>query len=206
MNEGIVYVLINEAMPGYVKVGRTSTSVEQRMKELDTAGVPIPFECFHASRVSDAVRTERLLHNAFLNDRVRDRREFFRIDPERVASALLLAELEDVTPREDVVDDADDQAALNKARSVRGAFNFRLADVPPEAVLTFSKDASITATVVDEKRIEFEGELTSLSAAALKIVHRMGYTWPQIAGPSYWEFEGESLSARRDRLESSAAD
>lgn len=206
MNEGIVYVLINEAMPGYVKIGKTTTSVEQRMKELDTSGVPIPFECFHASKVSNVGRTERLLHDAFLNERVRDRREFFRIDPERVTSALLLAEIEDVTPREDVVEDADDQAALNKARSARSAFNFRLADVPPASVLTFSKDATITATVIDEKKIEFEGEVMSLSAAALKIVHRMGYKWQQIAGPSYWEFEGETLSARRARLEGATDD
>lgn len=206
MSEGTVYVLINEAMPGYVKVGKTSTSVEQRMKELDTSGVPIPFECFHASRVSDASRTERLLHDAFLNERVRDRREFFRIDPERVTSALLLAEIEDVTPREDVVEDADDQAALNKARTARSVYNFRLVDVPQGAVLTFSKDSSITATVVDEKRIEFEDKVMSMSAAALKIVQRMGYNWQKIGGPSYWEFEGETLSARRARLESNIED
>ena len=70
----------------------------------------------------------------------------------------------------------------------------------------FDFECRITAIVVDHKRIEFEGEVTSLSAAALKIVHRMGYTWQQIAGPSYWEFEGETLSARRERLESSPAD
>jgi hypothetical protein len=41
MSEGIIYILINEGMPGYTKVGKTSTSVEQRMKELDTTGVPL---------------------------------------------------------------------------------------------------------------------------------------------------------------------
>jgi hypothetical protein len=33
----IVYVLTNEAM---VKIGRTSTSVEQRIKELDNTSLP----------------------------------------------------------------------------------------------------------------------------------------------------------------------
>lgn len=38
----IVYVLINEAMPGYVKIGLTSGSLEERIRSLDTTGVPLP--------------------------------------------------------------------------------------------------------------------------------------------------------------------
>lgn len=49
MNE-IIYILINEAMPGYVKVGRTTTSLEQRIRELNSStSVPLPFTAFHAS-------------------------------------------------------------------------------------------------------------------------------------------------------------
>ena len=35
----IVYVLVNEAMPNYVKLGSTA-NLEQRIRDLDTAGVP----------------------------------------------------------------------------------------------------------------------------------------------------------------------
>ena len=39
-----VYILINEAMPGLIKIGRTTTSVKQRMSELNApAGIPLPF-------------------------------------------------------------------------------------------------------------------------------------------------------------------
>jgi hypothetical protein len=48
-----VYVLRNEAMPGYVKVGFTRGSLEDRIRELDTTGIPLPFECFYAARVSN---------------------------------------------------------------------------------------------------------------------------------------------------------
>jgi hypothetical protein len=34
----IIYVLINEAMLGYVKVGRTG-NLEQRIRSLDTSGI-----------------------------------------------------------------------------------------------------------------------------------------------------------------------
>ena len=103
MSEGIVYILINEAMPGLTKIGKTSTAIEQRMRDLDSTGVPLPFECFHASRVGDMDFVERQLHDAFDDTRVRQRREFFRISPERVRSALLLAQIDDLKPRDDVV-------------------------------------------------------------------------------------------------------
>jgi hypothetical protein len=201
MSEGIIYILINEAMPGYTKVGKTTTSVEQRMRELDTTGIPLPFECYYAARVADVNFAEKTIHDVFDDRRVRQRREYFKIDPERVRSALLLAALEDVTPRDDVVEDADDQAALNKARTIRGAFNFKMVEIPPGTVLTFSKDESISCTVVDHKKIEFQEKVTSLSAAALNIIHKMGYTWKTLAGPDYWEFDGETLSERRRRME-----
>jgi hypothetical protein len=97
MAEGIVYILINEAMPGYTKIGKTTSPVEQRMKELDSTGIPLPFECFYAARVADIDSVERKLHDAFLDRRVRPRREFFKIDPARVQSALSLAGLVNLT-------------------------------------------------------------------------------------------------------------
>ena len=102
--EGIIYILINEAMPGYVKIGKTSNSVEERMKSLDSTGVPLPFECFYASKVKDMDSAEKLLHDAFGGQRTRAKREFFEVDPARIASALKLADGEDVTPRDDVVE------------------------------------------------------------------------------------------------------
>ena len=44
-NYGIVYLLTNPCMPGIVKIGKTSrTDLQNRMKELYTTGVPVPFE------------------------------------------------------------------------------------------------------------------------------------------------------------------
>ena len=40
--------------------------------------------------------------------------------------------------------------------------------------LAFTKDHLITCVVVDHKKVAFEGETTSLTAAALTIVNRMG--------------------------------
>ena len=196
MNE-IIYILINEAMPGYVKIGRT-TNLEQRIRSLDTTSVPLPFECFYACTVEDADFVEKQLHDAFLDHRVRSSREFFELSPDRVVSALKLAEIENVTPKKDYVESSEDQQALNQARTRRAVFNFKMADIPVGAELSYVNDENIKAKVVDNKLIEMDGEVTSLSASAQKL---LGYSY-QVQGTVYWMYEGETLDERRRRLES----
>ncbi len=199
MNE-IIYILINEAMPGYVKIGKTSTSLEQRIRELsNSTSVPLPFTCFYACTVKDAAFVEHQLHDAFDNDRINPRREFFQISPERVVSALKLAEIENITPKNDVVDSKEDQHALNQARAeMRSRFNFKMVKILPGSELTFSRDESIKAKVIDSKSIEFNNTITSLSASASKI---LGYDYG-VQGTAYWMYDGETLDDRRKRMES----
>ena len=195
MNE-IIYILINEAMPGYVKIGRTN-DLEQRIRSLDTTSVPLPFECFYACTVNDAAFVERQLHDAFLDQRVRSSREFFEVSPERVTSALKLAEIENVTPGKDYVESQEDQQALNQARTRRAVFNFEMAHIPVGAELTYVNDENVKAKVVDKRLIDLNGEVTSPSASAQKL---LGYPY-QVQGTIYWMYEGETLDERRRRLE-----
>lgn len=201
MNQ-IIYVLTNEAMPGYVKIGRTTTNLEQRIRELNAStSVPLPFTAFYACTVKDAQFVEHQLHDAFDNNRVNPRREFFRIDPERVVSALKLAEIENITPKRDYVETKEDQEALNQARKIRSKFNFGMVNIPVGTELYFSRDENIKAKVVDTQStdsIEVDGKVTSLSLSAQKI---LGYKY-QVAGPAYWMFNGETLDERRRRFES----
>jgi hypothetical protein len=58
-NAGIVYVLTNPAMPGLVKIGKTSQNeVSARISQLYTTGVPLPFDCEYAVKVADMTQTE----------------------------------------------------------------------------------------------------------------------------------------------------
>lgn len=192
----IIYILINESMPGYVKIGRT-TDLEQRIRSLDTTSVPLPFECFYACTVHDANFVERQLHDAFLDHRVRSSREFFEISPERVVSALKIAELENVTPKKDFVESQEDQQALNQARTRRSVFNFEMAKIPVGSELTYINDENIKATVMDKRLIKVDGEITSPSASAQKLLGSSN----SVAGTIYWMYEGETLDERRRRLE-----
>lgn len=200
MSEGIIYVLINEAMPGYTKIGKTSTSVEQRIRELDSSGVPLPFECFFAGRFADIDFVERRIHDAFADSRTRKRREFFEVDPARIRSALEIGMIEDVTPQADIIESADDQTALDKARVRTGLFNFKMVDIPPGSVLTFVKNEAITCEVVNKSEVTFEDETLSISAAALRVINSLGYNWTKISGPQHWKFGDETLYERRQRM------
>lgn len=63
----IVYLLTNESMTGYIKIGRTDTSVEQRMAELDRTSVALPFQCFYAARVDAYGGVERTHNSRFVD-------------------------------------------------------------------------------------------------------------------------------------------
>lgn len=198
----IIYILTNEAMAGYVKIGRTSTSLEQRIRELNSStSVPLPFTAFYACTVKDAVFVEHQLHDAFDDSRVNPRREFFRVAPERVVAALKLAEIENITPKKDYVESAEDQKSLNEARKRRSRFNFGMVDIPVGAELYFSRDENIKAKVLDtsttDSSVEVNGERTSLSRSAQKI---LGFDYG-VAGTDYWMYEGETLDERRRRFE-----
>lgn len=199
----IVYVLTNPTMPGLIKIGRT-TNLEQRVKSLSSdTGVPLPFEVFYACSVRDANEVERALHNAFGDHRINPKREFFELDPERVYPVLKLVCVEDVTPRSSLVDDPEERAALEKEKNKKRApFRFSYAQVPVGGELRFIRDESITAIVADDKKIMFRDELTSVSGAALTVMQELeNIHWTQIAGPTYWLYEGETLSDRRKRIE-----
>src|SRR5688572_7928189 len=89
MSAGIVYILTNAAMPGYVKIGLTrQNDVGERVRQLDNTSVPVPFECYFAARVPDCKKLERTLHFVFGEKRARRSREFFSIEPD-LAKAII---------------------------------------------------------------------------------------------------------------------
>jgi len=201
-NGGIVYILKNEAMPGYVKVGRAA-NLKERMSTLDTSGVPLPFECYYARRVSDAAFVEGRLHSAFSEYRARKNREFFKILPERVKAALEIASGEEVSVDErTVVETADDIESLAKAKTKRPVFRFPMIDVRPGTVLVHTNNPQATCTVYDDRNVIFEGEVMSLGKSAGIVLKRLGLS-DSIAGTDYWTLNGATLWDLRNQAEES---
>src|ERR1700692_3233785 len=94
----IIYILTNEAMPGLVKIGLTTDSIESRITQLSAnTGVPLPCECYFAAEVKDCAKIEKTLHQLFSENRINPKREFFKIDPEKVVLAISIGEFREIT-------------------------------------------------------------------------------------------------------------
>jgi hypothetical protein len=199
----IVYILTNPVILDLVKIGRT-TNLEERVRSLSAhSGVPVPFEVYYACTVEDSVKVEKYLHEGFGDHRVNPKREFFRINSERVLSILKLVELKNITPNQDFVEDSDEQQSLNKERTRRSNFTFSSVGIPVGSTLHFVRNESITVNVVDDRNVDFEGKVTSLSQSSLTLLTRdYGWKASTVAGPQFWVYENETLSERRSRLES----
>jgi hypothetical protein len=202
----IVYIFINQSMPDMVKIGITD-NVERRVKELSgSTGVPLPFECYYAVKVSeDAKKLEKKIHEGFDKQRVRREREFFYTSPENAKSILEILEImggENVTPKDDIVESQEEKQALDEARKLRTRFNFSMLDIKPGEILKFKKDNSIECEVHDETQVKFRDKITSLSNSADIILKEMGYEWLSVQGPRWWVYEGKTLSELRNERES----
>lgn len=198
----IVYVLTNEAMPDIVKIGKSQDSVKSRLTSLNShSGVPLPFECYFAAEVDDCAKTESILHKLFSENRINPKREFFKIEPEKVVLAISLGNFTDITEPNDEID-TDDAKAIEKSKSKRSRIKLDALGIHPGDELSFSRDDSIKAVVTEGNKVNYNGDIMSLSASALMILHEKGYKTPTASGSDYWMFEGELLVERRNRLES----
>lgn len=84
MKAGWIYILTNPSMSDLIKVGLTTTSPEQRLRELSSAtGVAQKFDLYATFEVSDVDAAEAKAHRilAQLFGRPNNSREFFSADP-----------------------------------------------------------------------------------------------------------------------------
>lgn len=193
--DSYVYVLTNEAMPGLVKIGITGADdPEDRAAQLYSTGVPLPFDVEFAAVVSSARTVEHALHNAFRDHRVNPKREFFRISADQAIGILALFDVQDVTSTVATTIGAgvsdEERRAVEKERARRPPLNFEEMQIPVGAVLVFTRDESVSATVVDARKVEIAGEHVSLSPATRDLLGRDYYVQPT----PYWTYNGRLLT------------
>lgn len=194
-NSGIVYVLTIEAMPGLVKIGRTTQDDPQvRMDQLynGATGVPVPFDCVLAVRVEDIRSVEKALHTAFGPQRINPKREFFEIDPVQATALLNVMGLEDVTPVVNEANKSISEAELSASETLRKRrpnLNFFEMGIPEGSVLRASTGEG-EITVVDERTVSFQGQEMSITQATKRYLER-----PYAVAPApYWLYGDRLLS------------
>lgn len=192
-NFGIVYVLTNPAMPGIVKIGKTArNSVDTRLSELYSTGVPLPFECAYAAKVEDETEVERAFHRAFGPYRINIKREFFQIEPDQAIALLRLMATEDVTPQikaeADNVD-ASTRDAAKKLKARRPNMNFHEMGIPNGSLLIFTETGE-SAEVCADKKVKYHNDIFSLTGLTRKL-YNLDYS---IQPSSHWTFDGRSIN------------
>lgn len=194
MNQ-IVYILINESMPEYIKIGFTHGDVKERMKQLDRTGTPLPFEIYYAATVENAEKEEKWLHSIFADRRARDSREFFKMNPEYATLALKRVEIQ-----EQKIDSGltkEQEKEVDEVKERRSRFHFAQYNIPVGSKLTFTRDSNIVAEVVENDKIKIGDRVGSLSSFAMELLNYQ--RTPQ--GTLYFEFEDEILADRRRRMD-----
>jgi hypothetical protein len=114
MSEGYIYCLSNEAMPGLVKIGEIHTegrTPEDRIRELYTTGVPLPFTIEFAKKVKNPGQAESRMHTFLSDKRLNQRREFFKVTPDFVRKIFDLFEGEMWVTTNNDSDDASESTA-----------------------------------------------------------------------------------------------
>lgn len=191
----IIYILTNEAMPSYVKIGFTKGAVEDRLKQLDRTGIPLPFECYYSAEVEDCEKDEKWLHSIFADRRVRDNREFFKINPELVTLALKRIEIKENKVEDGLTKDQGDEVEEIKER--RSRFHFANYGINVGQLITFTRDSSIVAEIVDGDQIKIGDKIDFMSNMARDL---LGYKRiPQ--GTLYFKYKDEILDDMRKRID-----
>lgn len=99
MSAGFVYILINPAMRGLVKIGLTERTSPTRAKELQTTGVPDEFVVVYDELVTNCKLVEERVHQRFDGFRYNPNREFFQIPIRDAIRGLMEEAVGYVVPR-----------------------------------------------------------------------------------------------------------
>lgn len=184
-------------MPGLVKIGMTTReSIDTRMKELYSTGVPVPFDCVYACevKVSDCAKIEKALHKAFEPNRINANREFFSIRPEQATAILELFNRKDITNEvvaeiENDLTPADKVAGEKIKTNRRPPLNFREMGIQRNSVLTFVNDPSVCVTVIADKKVSYNDNEISLTAITKQLLG-LDYAVQPV---KYWVYNGKNL-------------
>lgn len=215
MAKGVIYILTNPSFPDYVKIGY-ATDIEKRLKQLNRSEtIPFAFRVYAIYEVDKGL-SDKELHKLIdtLNPELRtietfdgkERvKEFYAMTAEDAYSLLeCIAKISGTSDRlkrmsPEGHEILDQQIADEVKETVRrGPFRFSECGIPFGSEIEYIEDQSIRPVVIDDRHIEYQGETTSVSALARKL---KGFDH-QVQGTLWFKYKGESLSERRDRLES----
>lgn len=175
LEQGYVYILTNPSFrEDWVKIGKSSRSVDVRSKELDNTAVPLPFEIFATIKTCKYNEVEKLVHKTIdrLTDlRIRQNREFFNVAPQvaldifydiaQTIDDAVVTEYKDNKPiQKDKDPDENEQDPKHIERRPR--FKFSMVGIKIGEYVTFTP-ADIKVKVASDDSVEYDGRIYKLS-------------------------------------------
>lgn len=222
MARGLVYILTNPCLDGWVKIGMTERNdVERRLQELNSpANIPLSYRCYAVYEVDNPLQVEKSIHNIIDriddslhareqldNGRIRER-EFFKISPETAYGifkevASLRNDIENLKLYTPTLSQSQEEEIADIRRK-RSNNSFRLLNINIDDEIRFLYNEDIVAKVVsDGNQIEFDNEQYSVTGLARKILIEK-YGWNEnlhVNGWRYFTKDGVTLSDLRDGIE-----
>ena len=188
MAKGYIYIMTNPCLQNMVKIGY-ATDVEERRKQLSTTALPYDYEIYATYETPGKLedkKLHKLIDNLNPDLRVSKNREFFVMSPEDAYD--LLEAIAMISGSQDRLHkkNAAHISAVQKAK--KPAVNFQKCNIPIGAELVFMDDPNVKVTVVSDRKVQYNNEITSLSAVAKSI---KGYS---VAGPSCFTYNGKMVA------------
>lgn len=197
---GEIYILVNPAFSNLVKIGYAD-NVQKRVKTLNSnSGLPDPYHVYATYRVKkrlEDLKLHKLIDSLDSDLRHAKNKEFYEMTPEKAYAILsAIAEIngdEDLlvlnpyqddffVKKESAVDDGSDKQKLRKP-----PVNFTKCGIPVGAELVYIDDPSVVCTVYNDRKVQYNGKITSFSAISDAI---KGHS---TQGPSYFTYNGKRV-------------
>lgn len=185
---GYIYILTNKSFKdNCIKIGY-SVDVERRVKDLSGSGLPYDYEIYCTYEIPASQKADKSLHRLIqmLNPslRITPNREFFDMAPE--VAYKMFEEMAVMHGREDKLklyknDEIDKEESHKRGEP----FSFTKCQIPIGSTIVYIYDETITAKVVDDRKIEYQGEIMYMTTLAKKLTNKS-----VIRGPECFKYNG----------------
>ena len=208
---GYIYILTNPSFPVFMKIGYAD-DVEKRLKELNRSEcTPYAFRLFAYYEVNHRL-TDLKIHNIIdkLNPNLRSIdningkkriREFYAMSAEDAYDILYaIAEINGMENKMHLMKETPTQKKENEtinqiqeeARQKLRRFSFAELGIKPGEILTFIKDSTITVEVIDDRKVSYNGQTTTLSNVTYELLHK-GNSNAQYNGAKYFSYHDKTI-------------
>lgn len=205
---GVIYILTNPSFPDYVKIGYAD-DINERLRQLNRSEcIPFSFRVYATYEVKNRL-VDLKLHNLIdqLNPTLRSietfngkqrKREFYAMSKEDAYAILeAIAEIHGYSDRlklwelnEEEVKAEETAQEIAVERKTRSAnITFSECKIPIGAILEYIDNPEITCTVVDDRRVKYNGEVMYMTTLAKLITGKTN----GVCGPRYFKYKGALL-------------